>query len=79
MFTGKLFIPVSHEQSDSDPIFIPYDDENMEHVTAGPDYGQTDSGSKETAWSELDSKEYPKYVSEIASMILLRRKFKIIA
>ena len=70
---------MKHEQSDSDPIFIPYDDNNMEHVMAGPDYGQVDSGSKESCWSELDSKEYPDFVSDIASKILKRSSLKIIA
>lgn len=51
------------------PTFIPYDDNNMEHVMAGPDYGQVDTGSKESAWSELDSKEYPDYVSTLSEFI----------
>ena len=50
------------------PIFIPYDDNNIEHVMAGPDYGQPNSSS--TAWTELDSKEYPDFVCEIFYKIL---------
>ena len=49
---------------------IPYDDNNIEHVMSGSDYGQIDSGSKELAWSELESKEYPDYVSMIVDRIL---------
>lgn len=70
---------MKHEKSDSDPIFIPYNDEQLEHVMAGPDYGQVDSGSKESAWSELDSKEYSDFVFDIASKILKRSPLKIIA
>lgn len=70
---------MKHEMSESDPIFVPYDDNNMEHVMAGPQYGQVDSGSKDTAWSEMESKEYPDYVSEIVTKILNHRNFKIIA
>ena len=70
---------MKHKQSESDPIFIPYDDNDMEHVMAGPDYGQVDSGSKESCWTELDSKEYPDYVSDIASQIIKQSSLKIIA
>lgn len=58
---------MKHEKSYV-PIFIPYDDDNMEHVMAGPDYGQPNSSS--TAWTELDSKEYPDFVNEISFKIL---------
>ena len=65
------------KKSDSDgPIFIPYDDENIEHVLAGPDYGQVDTGSKSTAWSELDSKEYEDFVEYLAERII-SKKIKI--
>ena len=59
--------------SEDDPSFIEYDDDNMEHVLAGPDYGQPNSAS---AWSEIDSSEYPSYVNDIKNKILSRR-FKI--
>ena len=59
--------------------FIPYDDENLTHVTSGPDYGQIDSGSKKTAWTELDSREYIDYVIEVASKIVSHRHIKIVA
>ena len=68
---------MKHKNSDG-PIFIPYNDDNMEHVMAGPDYGQFDSGSKETAWSELDSKEYFDFVFELTSKILKHPLLKIL-
>ena len=61
--------------SGNDPVFIEYDDENIEHVSNGPDYGQTNSSS---AWEEIDSIEYPSYVTEMKNKILSRR-FKIIS
>lgn len=70
---------MKHKNSDNEPIFIPYDDNNMEHVMAGPDYGQIDSGSKETCWSEIDSQEYPDYVEEVASKIIKQSVIKFIA
>lgn len=70
---------MKHKPSDDVPIFIPYDDDNMEHVMAGPDYGQVDSGSKESCWTELDSKEYPDFVSDLATQILKHSTLKIIA
>lgn len=70
---------MKNKKSYDNPILVPYDDNNMEHVLAGPDYGQVDSGSKETAWIEIDSKEYPDFVSDIATKILLKRPgFKIV-
>lgn len=48
--------------------FVPYDDNNLEHVSAGPDYGQPWSSSN--AWVESGSKEYPHYVEEIQKKIL---------
>ena len=59
------------KSSDREPVFIPYDDENLEHVMAGPDYGQPESSS---AWSELDSDEYPEFVSTLAEKILKNSK-----
>ncbi len=50
------------------PSFIQYDDEKLEHVEAGPDYGQPWSSSN--AWIELFSKEYPEYVAEVMNKIL---------
>ena len=68
---------MKHNNSVDEPIFVPYDDENIEHVLSGPDYGQVNSGSKHTAWTELESSEYPDYVSEIKLKILKRSVFKI--
>ena len=68
---------MKHKNSDGS-IFIPYNDDNMEHVIAGPDYGQIDSGSKETAWSELESREFPDFVSDLSSKILKHPLLKIL-
>jgi hypothetical protein len=38
-----IFISIEfmkHELHNIEPIMEPYDDENIEHVLAGPDYGQ---------------------------------------
>ncbi len=56
--------------------FVEYDDENIEHVMAGPDYGQVDTGSKSMAWSEMDSKQYENFVDYITEKII-SRKIKI--
>ena len=66
---------MKHEKLDV-PIFIPYDDNNMEHVMAGPDYGQPNSSS--TAWTELQSKEYTEFVREISSKILKNPPLNIV-
>lgn len=63
-----------HKNSDLDSIFVPYDDNNIEHVMAGPDYGQPESSS---AWSEIDSIEYPDFVSVIEDKILQTAPLKI--
>lgn len=67
---------MKHKRS-HDAVFVEYDDNNIEHVTAGPDYGQPESGSKETAWNELSSKEYPNYVSHVRRKILKGTFFKV--
>lgn len=56
-----------HNTINDESMFVPYDDDNISHVLAGPDYGQIDSSS---AWTELDSIEYPEYVAEIEEKIL---------
>lgn len=58
---------MSRENSEISPVFVEFDDENLEHVLAGPDYGQADSSS--FGWTELDSKEYPDFVKSLASKI----------
>lgn len=55
------------------PTFIQYDDNNIDHVMAGPDYGQIDTGSKSTSWSELESKEYEDFVDYITEKIIARK------
>lgn len=49
------------------PEFVEYNDNNLAHVSAGPDYGQPHSQS---CWNEVDSLEYPDYVEEIRHRIL---------
>ena len=60
--------------SHNEPIFVPYDDENLAHVLAGPDYGQPESSS---AWTELDSEEYPDYFKEVCDSII-HNKVKVV-
>ena len=61
------------------PSFVPYDDENIEHVMAGVDYGQTASyPHTSSTWDETDSSEYPDYVSHICDKIS-RNRIKILA
>ena len=67
---------MKHNNSDDGPMFIPYDDNNMEHVMAGPDYGQPNSSS--TSWTEIDSLEYTEFVKEVASKILQHSVLKIL-
>lgn len=55
------------KNSGKSPSFIPYDDNKLEHVSAGPDYGQPWSSS--CAWHETSSVEYPEYVSEVLEKI----------
>ncbi len=59
----------------NEPNFVPYDDENLAHVTAGPDYGQPWSSS---AWTELDSEEYPDFLKEVCDSIL-RNRVKVVS
>lgn len=61
-----------HNNINDESMFVPYDDDNIAHVLAGPDYGQIDSSS---AWTELDSVEYPEYIAEVEEKIL---KFSIL-
>jgi hypothetical protein len=56
------------KNSDKSSSFVPYDDENLEHVSAGPDYGQPWSSSN--AWTEVRSKKYPEFVAEVMDKIL---------
>lgn len=65
---------MNDEITTDEPIFVPYDDNNIEHVKNGPDYGQINSSS---AWCECDSDEYPDYVLEIENKILAFPDLKI--
>ena len=65
---------MNSKKTSDDSVFVPYDDNNIEHVLAGPDYGQIDSSS---AWNEIDSLEYPNYVAEIEEKILAFSHLKI--
>lgn len=56
-----------HPNKSDAPNFVEYNDNNLEHVLAGPDYGQPHSQS---CWNEVDSLEYPDYVEEIRHRIL---------
>jgi hypothetical protein len=56
------------KNSNKSPSFVPYDDDKLEHASAGPDYGQPWSSSH--AWHETSSKEYPKFVVEIINRLL---------
>ena len=55
------------------PIFIPYDDNNLEHNINSPDYGQIDTGSKSTFWNEIDSPEFIDFVDYLAEKIISRK------
>jgi hypothetical protein len=65
---------MNRKNSMNDAVFVPYDDDNIEHVLAGPDYGQPESSS---AWTELDSVEYPDFVKEIEEKIIVFPHLKI--
>ncbi len=65
---------MNSKKSIDDSVFVPYDDNNIEHVMAGPDYGQPESSS---AWNEIDSLEYPDYVADIEEKILAFPHLKI--
>jgi hypothetical protein len=53
------------------PIFIPYDDGNLEISMSGPDYGQV--GPKFMAWTEIESSEYEDFVDYLAERIISRK------
>jgi hypothetical protein len=66
---------MKHNSSNYEPKFVPYDDGNLAHVAAGPDYGQPWSSS---AWTELDSEEYSEYLNEVCTGIL-HNKVKVVS
>jgi hypothetical protein len=56
---------------------VQYDDNKLEHVAAGPGYGQPwQSGS--AVWVEFQSPEYAGWLDEIQSAILRMRGFRIL-
>jgi hypothetical protein len=57
------------------PNFIPYDDENLEHVISGTDYGQPWSASN--AWNEIDPIENPGFIQDLGNKII-HKSIKII-
>lgn len=57
------------------PTFVPYDDNNIDHLRFAPDYGQPDSVS---AWIEFDSEEYPDYFKEVCDGII-HNKVKVVS
>jgi hypothetical protein len=62
------------KKSDEDGLkFVEYDDNNISHVMSSPDYGQVDTGSKQTAWDEISSKEYEDFVDYITDKIISRK------
>lgn len=56
------------------PKFVPYDDDNIEHVMAGSDYGQTGS-FQNLRWSEEDDyRDIENYYSFLLKCKTLRKK-----
>lgn len=54
-------------------IYEPYDDNNLNHVESGPDYGQTYMGSKMTvlAWNIENSFEFEYYDNFTYNQIII--------
>lgn len=70
----------SKKLNDLNPIFVEYDDNNIVHTMSSPDYGQVDTGSKQLAWSELESKQYNEFIDYITDKIISKKinfNFKI--
>jgi len=53
--------------------WVQYNDNNIKHVIAGPEYGQPWRGAG-TVWAEYESPEYISWVEEIQSAILRIRR-----
>jgi len=56
------------------PKFVPYDDDNIEHVMAGPDYGQTGSFQNLRWDDEDDYRDIENYYSLLLKCKTLRKK-----
>ena len=59
------------------PIFVEYDDNNLDHIKNSPDYGQVNSGSKSTFWNEIDSPQFKDLVNYLTEKIISNNKIKI--
>jgi len=56
------------------PKFVQYDDNNIEHVMSGPDYGQTGS-FQDLRWSEEDDyRDIENFYSLLLKCRTLRKK-----
>lgn len=56
------------------PKFVPYNDDNIEHVMAGPDYGQTGS-LQDLRWSDEDDfRDIENYYSLLLKCKTLRKR-----
>ena len=51
---------------------IEFDDNNIEHVTSGPEYGQPWRG-KQQVWEEIESDQFVELVEQIQNSIRARR------
>ena len=56
--------------------FVVYNDNDINHVSAGPIYGQPWRGT-EQVWEEIESEQYYDFVLEIQELILRRGRFLI--
>lgn len=62
-------------KNNNKPNFVRFNDGKIEHVTAGPEYGQP--WKTQTVWDEFESVEYAGWVEEIQSAILRIRRIRI--
>lgn len=51
--------------------FVVYNDNDINHVSAGPIYGQPWRGSDQV-WEEIESDQYCDFVAEVQELILRR-------
>jgi hypothetical protein len=63
----SIYLLMKTNSSNNENI-VPYDDNNIRHVLAGPDYGQTWSYPyTSSTWDEFDSTEWEDYVDKVLS------------
>ena len=55
---------------------VQYNDNDMSHVTSGPEYGQPWRGANQV-WEENEADNYVDWVNEIQEAILNRLKIRI--